>query len=101
MRRVKKACVSSSAIPSWWSTQPSRVTLMPKVKSPTVSSAAFGNAIEPGWRADHLFLLGVTATRSHANQNEWCNHHHPYHLAGCAKSTASLPLGNAAGRLIG
>jgi hypothetical protein len=34
MRRVKKACVSSSAIPSWWSTQPSRVTLMLKVKSP-------------------------------------------------------------------
>jgi hypothetical protein len=31
MRRVKKACVSSSAIPSWWSTQPSRVTLMLKV----------------------------------------------------------------------
>ena len=38
MRRVKKACVSSSAIPSWWSTQPSRVTLMLKVKSPMVSS---------------------------------------------------------------
>src|SRR5579884_1205358 len=34
MRRVKKACVSSSAIPSRWSTQPSRVTLMLKVKSP-------------------------------------------------------------------
>src|SRR5688572_4635748 len=34
MRRVKKACVSSSAIPSWWSIQPSRVTLMLKVKSP-------------------------------------------------------------------
>src|SRR5688500_4372926 len=34
MRRVKKACVSSSAIPSWWSTQPSRVTLRPKVSSP-------------------------------------------------------------------
>jgi hypothetical protein len=34
MRRVKKACVSSSAIPSWWSMQPSRVTLMLKVKSP-------------------------------------------------------------------
>jgi hypothetical protein len=33
-RRVKKACVSSSAIPSRWSTQPSRVTLMPKVRSP-------------------------------------------------------------------
>ncbi|KYF93204.1 hypothetical protein BE17_48625 [Sorangium cellulosum] len=31
---MKKACVSSSAIPSWWSTQPSRVTLMLKVKSP-------------------------------------------------------------------
>src|SRR5689334_18172184 len=38
MWRVKKACVSSSAIPSWWSTQPSRVTLMLKVKSPMVSS---------------------------------------------------------------
>src|SRR5262249_42263171 len=38
MRRVKKACVSSSAIPSWWSTQPSRVTLMLKVKSPMVTS---------------------------------------------------------------
>src|SRR4051812_1904783 len=38
MRRVKKACVSSSAIPSWWSTQPSRVTLMLKVNSPMVSS---------------------------------------------------------------
>src|SRR5579859_2914584 len=34
MRRVKKACVSSSAIPAWWSTQPSRVTLRLKVKSP-------------------------------------------------------------------
>src|SRR5205085_3474318 len=34
MRRVKKACVSSSAIPSWWSTQPSRVTLRLKVNSP-------------------------------------------------------------------
>src|SRR5687767_12217297 len=38
MRQVKNACVSSSAIPSWWSTQPSRVTLMLKVKSPMVSS---------------------------------------------------------------
>src|SRR3546814_8620833 len=38
MRLVKKACVSSSAIPSWWSTQPSRVTLMLKVRSPMVSS---------------------------------------------------------------
>src|SRR5262245_56286232 len=38
MRRVKKACVSSSAIPSWWSTQPSRVTLMLKVKSPMATS---------------------------------------------------------------
>src|SRR6476661_1383176 len=38
MRRVKKACVSSSAIPSWWSTQPSRVTLMVKVKSPMATS---------------------------------------------------------------
>src|SRR5690242_200892 len=35
MRRVKKACVSSSVIPSRWSTQPSRVTLMLKVRSPT------------------------------------------------------------------
>src|SRR5262245_892022 len=34
MRRVKKAWVSSSAIPSWWSTQPSRVTLRLKVRSP-------------------------------------------------------------------
>src|SRR6185295_16844223 len=34
MRRVKKACVSSSAIPSWWSTQPSRVRLKLKVRSP-------------------------------------------------------------------
>src|SRR5262245_54744857 len=34
MRRVKKACVSSSAIPSWWSTQPSRVRLRLKVRSP-------------------------------------------------------------------
>src|SRR5258705_10127616 len=34
MRPVQKACGSSSAIPSWWSTQPSRVTLMLKVKSP-------------------------------------------------------------------
>src|SRR5262249_52476011 len=34
MRLVKKACVSSSAIPSRWSTQPSRVMLMLKVKSP-------------------------------------------------------------------
>src|SRR5215210_7309888 len=34
MRQVKKACVSSSAIPSWWSTQPSKVTLMLNVKSP-------------------------------------------------------------------
>src|ERR1700749_1131784 len=33
-RRVKKACVSSSAIPSRWSTQPSRVTFMLKVRSP-------------------------------------------------------------------
>src|SRR6478609_1607402 len=38
MRRVKKTCVSSSAIPSWWSTQPSRVTLMLKVKSPMATS---------------------------------------------------------------
>src|SRR5262245_2613534 len=38
MRWVKKACVSSSAIPSWWSTQPSRVTLMLKVKSPMAAS---------------------------------------------------------------
>src|SRR6476620_3331409 len=37
MRRVKKAWVSASAIPSWWSTQPSRVTLMLKVRSPMVS----------------------------------------------------------------
>ena len=28
MRWVKKACVSSSAIPSWWSTQPSSVTTL-------------------------------------------------------------------------
>src|SRR5688572_2902218 len=35
IRRVKKACVSSSAIPSWWSTQPSRVTLRLRVRSPT------------------------------------------------------------------
>src|SRR5262245_54827793 len=34
MRRVKKACVSSSAIPSWWSTQPSRVRLRLKVSGP-------------------------------------------------------------------
>src|SRR5688500_13038267 len=34
LRRVRKACVSSSAILSWWSTQPSTVTLMLKVKSP-------------------------------------------------------------------
>jgi hypothetical protein len=34
MRRVKKACVSSWTIPSWRSTQPSRVTLKLKVKSP-------------------------------------------------------------------
>src|SRR5262245_50260667 len=38
MRRVKKPCVSSSAIPSPWSTQPSRVTLMLKVKSPMAAS---------------------------------------------------------------
>src|SRR3954452_24012212 len=31
IRRVKNACVSSSAIPSWWSTQPSRVTFKLKV----------------------------------------------------------------------
>jgi hypothetical protein len=43
MRRVKKACVSSSAIPSWWSTQPSRVTLILKVKSPMVSSVEIRN----------------------------------------------------------
>jgi hypothetical protein len=42
MRRVKKACVSSSAIPSWWSTQPSRVTLMLKVKSPMMLHRAVG-----------------------------------------------------------
>src|SRR4029453_9397104 len=34
MRRVKKACVSLSAIPSWWSTQPSKVTLVLKISSP-------------------------------------------------------------------
>src|ERR1044071_7015290 len=34
MRRVKKACVSSSAIASRWSTQPSRVRLRLKVRSP-------------------------------------------------------------------
>src|SRR4051812_33000884 len=34
MRRGKGAGVSSSAIPSRWSTQPSRVTLMLKVKIP-------------------------------------------------------------------
>src|SRR5688572_15119299 len=38
MRRVKYACVSSSAIPSRWSTQPSRVTLMLKVRSPIATS---------------------------------------------------------------
>src|SRR5918999_209501 len=38
MRRVKKACVSSSAIPSRWSTQPSRVTLMLKVNSPMAAT---------------------------------------------------------------
>src|SRR5215471_13857657 len=38
MRLVKKACVSSSAIPSRWSTQPSRVTLMLKVKIPMAAS---------------------------------------------------------------
>src|SRR6185436_4495399 len=34
MRRVKKACVSSSTIPSRWSTHPSRVTLRLNVRSP-------------------------------------------------------------------
>lgn len=38
MRWVKKACVSSSAIPSRWSTQPSRVTFMLKVRSPMATS---------------------------------------------------------------
>src|ERR671912_781817 len=38
MRRVKKACVSSSAIPARWSTQPSRVTLMLKVRRPMAAS---------------------------------------------------------------
>src|SRR6185312_10502462 len=30
----EEACVSSSAMPSWWSTQPSRVTLRLKVRTP-------------------------------------------------------------------
>src|SRR5262245_21399191 len=38
MRRVKKACVSSSAMPARWSTQPSRVTLMLKVRRPMAAS---------------------------------------------------------------
>src|SRR6187551_2581278 len=42
IRRVKKACVSSSAIPSWWSTQPSKVTLRLKVRSPMQFYSEFG-----------------------------------------------------------
>lgn len=34
---MKKLCVSSSAIPSWWFMQPSRVTLILNVKIPAVS----------------------------------------------------------------
>jgi hypothetical protein len=44
MRRVKKACVSSSAIPSWWSTQPSSVTLMLKARSP-IAASLLGTAV--------------------------------------------------------
>src|SRR5205814_4933855 len=50
MRRVKKACVSSSAIPSWWSTQPSRVTLMLNVKSPmrrVLSQTSLADVLAP------------------------------------------------------
>ena len=37
--RLKKACVSSSAMPASWSTQPSRVRLMQKVRMPIVDAA--------------------------------------------------------------
>src|ERR1700709_1647857 len=47
MRRVKKAWVSSSALPSWWSTQPSKVTLMLKVKSPMGSSVRYATNNRP------------------------------------------------------
>src|SRR5687768_5610935 len=83
MRRVKKACVSSSAIPSWWSTQPSRVTLMLKVKSPMVSSvrdtrrypactcAGLGSSDVTG-RLRALLLRGVEiATHSFGRKTEY------------------------------
>src|SRR5262245_50473492 len=63
MRRVKKACVSSSAIPSWWSTQPSRVTLMLKVKSPMAANLlGRAEAIQSAGNALALALGGREAT---------------------------------------
>src|SRR5689334_17502283 len=78
MWRVKKAWISSSAIPSWWSTQPSRVTLMLKVKSPMVfsvrdppgsnrslrvSDGARSLPIEHSLASDHV--IGATETHHH------------------------------------
>src|SRR5688500_7675114 len=66
MRRVKNACVSSSAIPSSWSTQPSRVTLMLKVKSPMATSL-LRVARTAGLRPvdEYLEAVGATSVRPH------------------------------------
>src|SRR5262245_46705496 len=76
MSRVKKACISSSAMPSRWSTQPSRVTLMLKVKIPMAASLLrVGPLLFPtfvcrgreqlraGRRVEHPHLPGVLVRR--------------------------------------
>src|SRR5689334_12203884 len=75
MRRVKKACVSSSAMPSRWSTQPSRVTLMPKVRRPMAqSSIADDSAMRPKRSKQGLevLLLVIEVDRLDA-QGSGCN----------------------------
>src|SRR3954470_17686093 len=69
MRRVKKACVSSSAIPSWWSTQPSRVRLRLKMSSPMAGDSNATTASRPR-RASRQRARGTRAPGPELTPNE-------------------------------
>src|SRR3954447_2626794 len=70
MRRVKKACVSSSAMPSWWSTQPSRVTLRLKVRSPMAGDSNATTRRGPGGRrGSELKVHAPPGSRTRAQGN--------------------------------
>src|SRR5436190_12286747 len=86
MRRVKKAWVSSSAMPSRWSTQPSMVMLMLKVKSPMTAKL-----LQVEWSAE-LSLVDKYLVAANAKAQPRA---HQISCGGAAAATSVRPAAAA------